>query len=113
MHEVSIAESILDLLERRIGAVRKLSEVELRVGPLSGVSADALLFCFGPVARERGFGDPSLRIERTEVEVRCEACGSTVRVDDPVDPCPRCGSWKRTILGGDELDLLAATMEEE
>ena len=113
MHEISIAEDILDLIERRIGDVRKLSEVELRIGPLSGVCVDSLLFCFGPVAARKGFGDPVLKVERPLVEILCESCRERYRVDDFVDPCPFCGSWKREIVGGDELQLLGATLLEE
>jgi hydrogenase nickel incorporation protein HypA/HybF len=113
MHEVSIAESILDLIERQIGSVRKLSEVELRVGPLSGVSADSLEFCFTTIAKQKGFGAPLLKMERTLVDIQCESCHARYKVPDPIDPCPTCGSWHRTILGGDELQLLGATLLEE
>jgi len=113
MHEVSIAESILDLIERQLGKVRKLAEVELRVGPLSGVSADSLEFCFPTVAKQKGFGSPVLKLERTLVDIRCDACQERYQVPDPISPCPACGSWKRTILSGDELQLLGATLQED
>jgi hydrogenase nickel incorporation protein HypA/HybF len=113
MHEVSIAESILDLIERQIGRVRELSEVELRVGPLSGVSAQSLEFCFTTVAKQKGFGSPLLKLERTLVDILCEACHRRYQVSDPIDPCPDCGSWHRTILSGDELQLLGATLLED
>ncbi len=113
MHEVSIAEGILDLIERQIGKVEILSEVELRVGPLSGVSADSLDFCFTTIAMQKGFGTPRLKLERTLVDIQCEGCHVRYQVPDTTDPCPSCGSWHRTILSGDELQLLGATLLEE
>jgi len=113
MHEVSVASSILDLIERQLGAPQPLAQVELRIGPLSGVSPDSLLFCFATVARERGFGEPVLSVERTLVDISCQTCGIRYRVPDPIEPCPACGSWKRAILAGDELQLLSATLCEE
>jgi len=62
MHELSIADSILDLIERQIGGAQALAHVDLCVGPLSGVSADSLEFCFTTVAKQRGFGEPILHI---------------------------------------------------
>lgn len=113
MHEVSIAESILDLIERQAGRIVTLREVEVRVGPLSGVSADSLDFCFATVARQKGFGSPVLKLERTLVDIQCDSCRNRYRIPDPIDPCPHCGSWQRTILGGDELRLLGATLSED
>ena len=113
MHEVSIATSLLDLIGQQLGGVQKLSEVELRVGPLSGVSVHSLEFCFATIAGESGYGSPCLRIEATLVDIQCDRCPARYQVADPHDPCPRCGSWQRTILGGDELQLVSVTLEEE
>jgi len=112
MHEVSIAESILDLIERQIGAPHALAEVELCIGPLSGVSAESLEFCFTTVAHERGFGKPVLSIVRTDVVIHCESCQETYAVDNLMSFCPHCNSWKRTIQSGDELQLVSASLIE-
>jgi hydrogenase nickel insertion protein HypA len=112
MHEVSIAESILDLIERQLGAPQALAEVELCIGPLSGVSAESLEFCFATVAKERGFGVPGLSIQRTQVVIHCDSCLETYSVDDLMSFCPHCNSWKRTIQSGDELQLVSASLIE-
>lgn len=113
MHELSIADSILDLIERQIGGIQALAQVELCIGPLSGVSADSLEFCFTTVAKERGFGEPVLHIERTKVQIHCEGCQMDYNVDDLMFPCPHCSSWKRVILSGDELHLLNTSLIED
>ncbi len=113
MHEVSIAQDILDLLEAEMGVPGLLSEVELEIGPLSGVHPEALDFCFPVVARERGFGSPTLRIHRVPVLLLCEACSERWSSDDVFDSCPRCGAHRRTVLSGDEMRLVGALMVEE
>lgn len=112
MHEVSIAEDILDLLEAEMGVPGPLSEVELEIGPLSGVHPESLDFCFPVVARQRGFGSPVLRIRRIPVLLLCEACSERWSSEDIVASCPRCGAHRRTVLAGDELRLVGALLEE-
>ena len=41
MHEFSIAESILSVIEENIGEKREIVSTTLTIGPLSGVNADA------------------------------------------------------------------------
>jgi len=113
MHEVSIADSILDLIERQLGSPHALVKVELCIGPLSGVSADSLEFCFPTVALARGFGSPALSIQRTLIKIHCEECLSDYQVQDLMSFCPHCRSWKRTIFSGNELQLVSATLGEE
>lgn len=113
MHELSIADSILDLIELQIGRAHALAQVELCVGPLSGVSADSLEFCFSTIASQRGFGNPILHIQRTRIHIHCLECQTDYKVDEMMSPCPHCSSWNRTILSGDELQLVSASLIEE
>ena len=109
MHEVSIAEGILDLIERKLGEPVALESVDLRIGPLSGVSPDALEFCFARVAEARGYGTPELKIERMQVLVVCDDCHAEYATLDVYLPCPFCSSFRRTIASGQELTLLSFT----
>ena len=103
MHELSIAEGILDRIAAVDGMPKRLETVRLRLGPLSGVSADALRFCFTEAARARGFGAPALEIEETRLEWRCERCGAVHQSEDPMQPCPACGERRRELVAGNEL----------
>jgi len=112
MHEFSIASSILDTVERQLGRPRELTSVTLTLGPLSGVCADSLRFCFALIAAERGFGEPELIIREVPARLRCQACEREYALEDTLQPCPHCGSYLRTVLGGDEFTLDAAEYEE-
>ncbi len=68
MHELSIALSLVDLASEKalaIGPVR-VDTVFVRIGPLSGVVKDALLFCFDEAARGSAIEGARLEIEDGE-----------------------------------------------
>lgn len=68
MHELSIALSLVDAVCEdltRLGDV-SVRRVRVRVGPLSGVVADALSFAFEVAAAESAIAGARLDIERSE-----------------------------------------------
>ena len=113
MHEFSIAESILDVIEQEIGSVTPVSAVHLRVGRLSGVCADALEFCFPEVAEQRGFGKPTLTIESPPADVHCRDCGADYGCEDFYEGCPHCASLNREIRSGHECNVDWIQIEED
>lgn len=113
MHEFAAAKDILQMLEHTLGSERDLRRVHLTLGPLSGIAAEALRFCFSELAKQEGFGSPELIIEEIASRVRCGACGTEYAVTDFADACPECQSLKRKILSGDEFTLDWAEVEDE
>ncbi len=113
MHELSIALSLLDLVEEEAGrrGVR-VTAVHLRLGPLSGVVRDALVSAF-ELARE---GTPqeqaNLVIEEVPVVVSCPRCAAPKMLESAWELCcPTCGTPTPEILSGRELDLVALENE--
>ena len=105
MHEMAIAESMLEIVEataRRNGAAR-VKVVWLEIGALSHVSAEALAFCFDAVTRGGIAEGAALTILATPGEAWCMPCGETVALATLGDPCPRCGSYQLTVSKGDEM----------
>ncbi len=116
MHELSIALSILDLVEeeaQRRGGVRVLA-VHLKLGPLSGVVAEALSSAF-ELARE-GTSFDTCRLEITEVPivVFCPNCKSE---QEPVSIqclcCAQCGTPTPQVIHGQEMDVSAMEIADE
>ncbi len=105
MHELSIAEDILGLVATRMGVGQQLSSVHLTLGPLSGVSADALQFCFPELAELQGFGRPKLIVEEPPAQIRCLDCGYEYGLRDFGDGCPVCGSWNREVRSGRQFTV--------
>lgn len=105
MHELSIASAILDVIEEDLGHREILRAVDLLLGPLSGVSAEALEFCFSEMASQRGFGRPDLRIRQTEAVVKCAECGADYAAADLAAFCPACGGVFKQVLSGRECSV--------
>ena len=84
MHELSIAEAILDAVrleaEKRPGA--HVAKVAVRVGALSGVEPDALSFGFACLVQGTNLAPLELIIEHVSRRQRCPSCDLTFDVPD-------------------------------
>jgi hydrogenase nickel incorporation protein HypA/HybF len=115
MHELSIAESILQRValeaERRPGA--RFLKVGVRVGELSGVDPDALSFGFEILVKDTPWNALTLEIQHAPRVQRCCACRHEFTAPDSVTVCPQCGHGLTTCIGGDELDVVFMELQEE
>lgn len=113
MHEMSIAESVLGIVEetaRREGFAR-VSEVRLEIGRLAAVETEALRFCFDVVMRGSLAEGARLAIDETPGTAWCFDCSKPVAVAARGEPCPACGGAKLQVSGGTEMrvkDLVGA-----
>lgn len=112
MHEMSIAESILEGIEESLGEKKVLQVVRLTLGPLAGVNADSLQFCFTELAETMGFGKPELDINCTLAKVHCNDCNKDYEAKEFYEGCPDCGSLHREILTGKELIIDSVELME-
>ena len=103
MHELAIAESVVDTVTQRLPGA-KVTCVRLEIGALSGVVADSVRFCFDLVTE--GTNLEGARLEITEVAGRCHCpvCGADFEPDGPITLCP-CGSIQIEVLSGQELKI--------
>lgn len=103
MHELSIAESVVDAVLARTGD-RPVTLVRLQVGRLSGVVADALAFCFELAAVGTALEGAELRIEEPDGRAHCRECGRDFAMNDLILLC-ECGSADVEATAGRELQL--------
>ena len=105
MHEMALAESMLEIVEstaRKSGAERVLA-VRLEIGALAQVEPDALRFCFDAVTRGSLAEQARLEIVTTPGAAWCMPCSETVALAQLGSPCPRCGSYQLTVSQGDAM----------
>lgn len=105
MHEMSICESIISLIEQQSveQSFSKVSRVCLEVGPLAGVELESLRFSFDVVCRGGLAEGAVLDIIEFPIDAWCMQCAKTTVVKERFDACPDCGSYQVQITGGDEL----------
>jgi hydrogenase nickel incorporation protein HypA/HybF len=107
MHELSIAESILQAVRKELvnypGAWP--TRVGLRIGELAAVDVDSLNFCFESVLR--GTEWESLQLDARVCPQRriCNDCSKEFAVVDYNARCPVCTGCNTTFSSGDELDF--------
>jgi hydrogenase nickel incorporation protein HypA/HybF len=107
VHELSIAESILDAVRKellRYPGARPI-RVGLRIGELAAVDVDSLTFCFESVVRHTGWESLQLGITLCPPTRRCVGCAIEFPVVDYNATCPACHSPNTAPTGGDELDF--------
>jgi hydrogenase nickel incorporation protein HypA/HybF len=105
MHEMALAESMLELVEQtaRGHHAARVKTVWLEIGALSHVAPDALRFCFDAVTRGSIADGAQLDIITTPGVAWCMPCGETVPLARLGDACPRCGSYQLTLTQGDAM----------
>lgn len=104
MHELAIAQGIIDAAvpeALRHGAKRVL-EIRLKIGELSGVFPEYMQECFDIAAAGTIAQNARLKVERIPVAVRCQECGYEGGIDRRKIRCPRCGGTELKITAGRE-----------
>lgn len=107
MHELSIAEGIIDIVERtaRANNVRRVKRVEAAVGELAAVDPAALFFAWESVRKGGPADTAELVLTPVPGAAWCHICAETVPLHRYGDPCPKCGGYQMTATGGDELKV--------
>jgi hydrogenase nickel incorporation protein HypA/HybF len=115
MHELSIALSIIEGVEEQIaGSDVCVGAVHLKLGPLSGVVKDALLFSYELACEGTRLAGSKLEIEETPIVLYCAACGGErPAVSIQRMCCDVCGTPSAEIRRGMELEVFALELNDE
>ncbi|MBE9168341.1 hydrogenase maturation nickel metallochaperone HypA [Pleurocapsales cyanobacterium LEGE 06147] len=107
MHEVGIMESTLEIaLEQATKQkAKRIHEIKMRIGELSGVVPEALEFAFDVVTRGTIAQEAKLNLEIIPVVCYCSSCDLQFTPTDLFYECPRCHQTSTNILKGRELEL--------
>lgn len=105
MHEMSLAESIVQIVEDTAHANGggRVASVRLEIGALSHVELESLRFCFDAVTRATPAEGATLLIDSPPGQAWCMACSQTVALAQLGEACPLCGSHQLAVTGGEEM----------
>jgi len=107
MHEISSAQSIIDIAEAKAREEnsRSIQTIKIRLGEFTTIVREALEFAFEVARRETLAENARLDIERVPMALSCVLCGP---VTDPVREicliCPQCGLPLK-VVSGEELHV--------
>ena len=111
MHELSIAEAVVDIALRHANG-RRVHKVELKVGQLRQVVPSALEFAFELLSNGTPLEGAEVSIESIPARGRCRGCGiETTMTTFPLQ-CEGCGGMDLELLAGEELLVDALELEE-
>ncbi len=110
MHEITVALSVLEGVAETAQeqGIDRISVVHVRIGALSGIVRDALLFSWDVATAETVAAGSELRIEEIPLVVFCEYCeGERAPAPGAGLLCPECGNAAPRIVRGREMQLVA------
>jgi hydrogenase nickel incorporation protein HypA/HybF len=114
MHELSIAMSIVELAEeeaQKRGV--QVHAVHLKLGALSGVVKEALLFAYEMACEETPLKGSRLVIEEVPVIAFCPSCRALRAISSiQLFCCAECGTSTSEIVQGKEIEVSALEIEE-
>jgi len=110
MHELSIAMSMIEMAtdELKKHDAERVNALYLKLGALSGVVKDALLFSWEIACQGTPLDGARLEIEEIPVIVFCANCQSEKKLN-LINSffCPECNAPATEILQGKELEVTA------
>ncbi len=115
MHELSIAQSVIEIAEAkaREGNARSIQTIKIRLGEFTTIVRESLEFAFEVARQETLAENARLEIESVPMVVRCVECGL---VNDPVREvcliCPQCG-LPLEVVSGEELQVEYIEVDSE
>ena len=111
MHELSIAESVVQIASRHANG-RRVTKVWLKVGHLRQVVPSALAFGFELVAEGTPVEGAELEMENVPATGLCSNCRAESRLETFPLQCGACGNFDLELLTGEELLVESLELEE-
>lgn len=108
MHEVALAQSIVDIVtshSERDG-FKRAKVVHVELGGLSNVMPEALVFGFESAGRGTPAEGARLEFHHQPGTGWCVDCAAEVQVPSRVALCPRCGGVKWVVTGGEQMRVV-------
>jgi hydrogenase nickel incorporation protein HypA/HybF len=115
MHELPIAVALVEMACEKVvelGDVR-VEALHLRLGPLSGVVREAIVFSFDLATEGTAIAGARLEIEDVPLTVLCPRCSEERRLPNVQHlRCPVCDEPTPRVVRGRELELAALEVRE-
>ena len=113
MHEMSLAEGVLQLIEdsAKTQDFSRVKTVWLEIGQLAGVEVEAMKFCFDAVVHDSIAEGAKLEVIEIPGQAWCLHCAEVVHVTALYDACPKCGSHQVQVTGGNEMRVKELDVE--
>lgn len=114
MHELSVTQSILDIVQRhaeQAGATQILA-INLVIGDLTGFVDDSIQFYFDFLSKDTPAQGAQLVFERIAPRAQCHSCGAEYAPPDSrLWTCPECDALGGEVIAGREFSVASIEIE--
>ena len=114
MHEMSIAQSLIDVLKEEMirHGVKNLKSVRVSIGQMSAVVPDALSFCFEVITNGTELEGVKLIMDIIPLVGYCNECEKEFEIKEYNFICSTCGSKNIETIGGQGMSILEMEVDE-
>jgi hydrogenase nickel incorporation protein HypA/HybF len=114
MHELSISQSIIRVIEKSLpaGFSKKVIEVNLSIGKLSGIEIDSLVYSFSLIKNKSVLKEAEIFVKEITGLAQCNECNCQFEINKYGIPCPSCKSYSLKILKGKEMNIISVKVED-
>jgi len=114
MHELSVAQSIVDIIRQHVPEpeLPNVRTVRLKIGTVAGIVQDSLEFSFGVITAETPLAQAALTVESIPFAIRCNKCGNESLNELGIILCSTCGSSDTRVIAGTEMQIAAIELED-
>jgi len=108
MHELTLAESMMEIVESAAAQARvtKVTRVRLSIGALAHVESDALLYCCEIVSRGGVAAGACFEVERPPGRAQCKVCEQEFVLNHLALGCPHCAAHNLLVLDGEQMKVV-------
>ncbi len=113
MHEMSLCESLIQIIEQQaqVQHYSKVKKVWLEVGGLSGIEPEAMRFSFDVVTRDTLADGAELKMISIPGQAWCMHCCKNVTIQQRYDECPDCGGYQLQVNDGEQMRIKELEVE--
>ncbi len=105
MHELSVTESILDIVCRHASeaGAQRVIRIHLVIGDLASIVDDSVQFYFDFMSEETCARGAELVFARIPTRLECRACGHAWTPASGDWACPNCAAMAARVVAGNEF----------
>lgn len=106
---MALLDQVTAIAEER--SARRVTRIELTVGPLSGIEIDLLESAWPIAAAGTLADDADFVVQPTPIVVQCNACGEQSSAEANRLVCGHCGAHQTRVVSGEEMILQRVELE--
>ena len=108
MHEMSIAQSLIDVVKEEMlkNNAKTLRSVRVNIGQMTAIVPDSLSFCFEVIIGGTELEGARLIMDLIPLVGYCDECRDEFEIKDYAFVCPKCGGTKIRTIAGQDLSIV-------